>query len=94
MFKTVECAVEANISLLLGVSNNSYLFEGFPNIVWAGIGGRTPQSLQGTVDGLTVLSLEVSLIGSFWGLRGHCSKVFQYPEQLSKHVCECECVNM
>ena len=61
------------------VSNKIYLLEGFPHVVWAGVVGRVPQSLQGTIDGLTILGLKVSFIGSFRGLGGYCRKVLQHP---------------
>ena len=45
----------------------------------AGEGGGSDLVSQGTIDGLTILGLKVSFIGSFRGLGGYCRKVLQHP---------------
>ena len=47
-----------------------------------GVVDGIPESLESTTDGLSVLRLEVPLVGSLWRLRGDSCQVFQYPEQL------------
>ena len=60
----------------------AHLFEGLPDGVRVRVIDRIPQPLQGTVDGLPVLRLEVPLVGGLRRLGGHGCQVLQYPQQL------------
>ena len=61
---------------------NIYLFEGLPDTLRAGVVDGVAQPLEGTPDGLSVLRLEVPLVGCLRRLGGDSSKVLQYPQQL------------
>ena len=60
----------------------TYFFEWLPDSVGCGIVERAPQSLQGRVDSLSILGLEVTLVWCLSGLGSDGCKVLKHPEKL------------
>ena len=53
--------------------------------MWFGEVAGVPEPLQGTTDDVTVLRLELPLVGGLGGLRGDRGQVFQHPQQLGEN---------